>query len=107
MVELIIVIATLAIVIIAWGKISKGIDWAGSMVGKTSDIIEDAAVAGSYQTARAVTISRDTLKDDILASNKKEASRQKERKEFEKNLTAEQKKAVEENNAALNKYLTR
>lgn len=107
MIELIVAIATLAIVIIAWGKISKALDWTGSMVGKTSDIIEDAAVAGSYQTARAVVASRGTLKDDILQSKKNEAKRQKEQQTFLKSLSKEQLDAVQKEESALNKYLSR
>ena len=107
MVELIIAIATLAIVIMSWSKVSKALDWAGNQVSNTTDIFEDLTTAGSVQTARAVVISSDTLEDTVHESAKKSAKRQEDRAKFMKGLNKEQTDAVTTQGKRFDKYLKR
>ena len=96
MVELIIIIATLAIVIMAWAKINKALDWTGARIGETGDMLSDLTVSGSKQTARGVVISHGSLKDTIASEVKREVTRSQDMTKFQAKLTDEEKKVVKE-----------
>jgi len=107
MIEMILMIAVLAVAIMSWSKISKAMDWTGRMVGQTADPIEDLLTAGGQQTARAVAISNDSLLETLAENKKKAAKRETESKKFLAGLDAEQKKAVEIVDKRFEKYLNR
>lgn len=107
MVELIITIATLAILIMAWGRVSKGIDWTGARIGETGDMLSDLTVSGSKQTARGVIISDDTLQDTIQESVKKKQKRVKEQTAFLSKLSEDEKKAVTSHEAYVKNMIKR
>jgi len=107
MVEIVIAIGTLAVVIMAWSRVSKALDWTGDRIGETSDMISDLTVSGGKQTARGVLISHDSLRDTALDSAKKESKRVKERKDFMAKLDADQKKSVEGHEKFMDKYINR
>ena len=86
MVELIIVIATMAIVIMGWSKVSKALDWTGDRIGETTDMISDLTKSASKQTSRGVVISHDSLLDTVLESKEKDANRQKKETDFKAGL---------------------
>lgn len=90
MVELIIVIATLAVVILAWGKVNKALDWSGERIGETGDMLSDLTVSGAKQTSRGVIISHDSLLDTVLESKEKDSNRQKKESSFKKKLDKDQ-----------------
>lgn len=107
MLELILAVATLAIIIMAWSRVSGALDWTGDRIGETSDMLSDLTVSGSKQTARGVIISHDSLMDTALESEKRESKRESERKAFNSKLDTEQKKSVEAHVKYLNKYINR
>ncbi len=86
MVELVIVIATLAIVIMGWSKMSKALDWTGDRIGETTDMVSDLTVSAAKQTSRGVVISHDSLLDTVLESKEKDANRQKKEATFKSKL---------------------
>ena len=94
MTELIITIATLAIIIMGWGYMKRAMDWTGDRVAETTDMLSDVTSSGSYQTRRGVVISRDSLNETISETREKVAKRQKKEAKFMTGLDAEQLKAV-------------
>lgn len=96
MVELIIIIATLAIVIMAWSKISKALDWTGARIGETGDMLSDLTVSGAKQTSRGVVISHGSLEDTIASEIKKKVTRSKDMTKFKAKLSEDEKKVVKE-----------
>ena len=107
MLEIIVAIATLAIIIMAWSRVSSALDWTGDRIGETSDMISDLTVSGGKQTARGVLISHDSLRDTALDSSKKEGKRVQARKDFFSKLDADQKKSVEAHEKYMDKYINR
>ena len=107
MVEIITTIATLAIIILGWSYVKRAMEWTGNRIAETTDVITDVTKSASYQTARGTAISRDSLKDTILESRKKEAKRQEAEAKFLKDLTPEQLKAIKEEDKFLNSLLNR
>lgn len=65
--ELILLIAVLAIVVMSWAKISKALDWTGSKIGKSGDVIDHVFDSATKQTARAVIISDEALDETKLS----------------------------------------
>lgn len=94
MVELIIIIATLAIVIMAWSKINKALDWTGDRIGETGDMLSDLTVSGAKQTSRGVVISHGSLKDTIDEQIKKDVTRTRDMTKFKKGLSDDEIKEV-------------
>ena len=108
MVELIIIIATLAIVTMAWAKINKALDWTGNEVAKTSKILSHVTEAGSEQTLRGVVISRNSLLDTMSEFKEKNATRIKKETAFKSKLKEpEEIKAYADGEDYLAKLLTR
>ena len=107
MVELVIMIATLTVVIFAWSKISKSLDWAGARVGETGDMLSDLTVSGGIQTSRGVAISQDSLLDTLQDSKKKAAVRAKEYTQYTSKLSTDEKKAMAEHEKMLKELLKR
>ena len=107
MIELIALIIALVVVIMAWSKVSKAMDWMGAKIDKSSFAIDDLFDSATDQTARGGIISRDSLLDTMMDSEKKTAVRQKIREEFKANLSDDQKKEVETHNTYLNKFINR
>ena len=107
MVELVIMIAVLAIVVMGWSKINNALDWTGNRISDTTDVLTDITKAGSIQTSRAVAISQDSLEDTLQMSLQKASKRQEERAKFESKLTDEQKKAVSAYEQKMAKILSR
>ena len=87
-------VAILAIVIMAWGRISKGLDWTGDRIGETGDMLSDLTISGAKQTSRGVVISHGSLKDTVDGEIKKDVTRTREMTKFKKGLTAEEIKEV-------------
>lgn len=85
--ELIIIIATLTIVIFAWSKVGKGLDWIGVQVGNTGNMLEDITVSGSKQTSRGVAISHGSLKDTVDEQIQKDITRTRAMTKFKKGLS--------------------
>ena len=94
MIEMILMIAVLAVAVMSWSKVSKAMDWAGVQIGNTTDMLEDVTKAGSLQTKRAVVISNNGLKDTIQESVQKSATRADEYEKFTSKLSTESKKKV-------------
>jgi len=94
MVELVVVIAVLAVIIMGWSKVSKALDWTGARVGETTDMISDLTVSAAKQTSRGVVISHDSLLDTVLDSKEKDANRQKKEKIFKEKLDKDQLKSL-------------
>ena len=86
MVEMMIAIATLAIVIMGWSKVSKALDWTGDRVGETTDMISDLTVSAAKQTSRGVIISHDSLLDTAFESKEKDSNRKKKESAFKSKL---------------------
>lgn len=109
MVELVLTIAVLAIIIMGWSRIAKGLDWAGDRIGNIGDIVDDIAVAGAMQTARAVVISDGSLEETIHNENKRASERAKEVEDFERKLekNSTSSKAYEARKKRMEKYLNR
>ena len=107
MVEMMIAIATLAIVIMGWSKVSKALDWTGDRIGETTDMISDLTVSAAKQTSRGVVISHDSLLDTVLESKEKDANRQKKEESFKKNLDETALKNLKKHEDWLEKIVTR
>jgi len=105
--EFIIVLVALVLVIMLYGRIAKALDWTGSKIDQTSDILDDIIVGGTKQSARARITSDDTLHDTVLESIKAEAKRVKEKSKFKSSLSEAEKKAVESREKRLQKLLDR
>ena len=107
MIEMILLIAVLAVTIMAWGKISKSLSWAGNRIDETTDMLVDMTLSGRDQTARARLASRKTLEADALDFEKAAASRAKVRKEFLAKLDKDQKAEVDKVSKFANALLNR
>ena len=94
--ELILLIVALVIVIMAWSKISKGLDWMGARVGETGDMLSDVTVSGAKQTARGVLISHGSLKDTADEQVQKDITRARAMTTFKEGLSAAEKTTVKE-----------
>ncbi len=86
MVELVITIATLAIVVMAWSKINNGLDWAGKEIAKTSSVLSNVTEAGAEQTLRGVVISRGSLLNTMNDFKEQNANRIKKESAFKSKL---------------------
>ncbi|MHA1692206.1 MAG: hypothetical protein ACTSU7_11310 [Candidatus Heimdallarchaeaceae archaeon] len=91
----------------AWGRISKGIDWTGARIGDTGDILHDLTVSGSKQTARGVLISDDSLMDTFHDTVEKTVKREKKRTAFMSKLNEDETKSVNKREAELKKMIER
>ena len=107
MADLIIAIGVIAIIILAWGKFNKAMDWTGDRIGDTTDLLKDLTESGTKQTARGLIISQDTLLDTAFESREKNAKRAKNRAAFESKLSENEKKSLETHDAWLDKLATR
>ena len=108
MVELIIAVATLTVVIMAWSKINNALDWTGKEIAKTSSILSNVTEAGSEQTLRGVVISRDSLLNTMSDFKEKNANRIKKETAFKSKLKEKDEiKAYDEGADYLAKLLTR
>ncbi len=107
MIELIIAVATLAVIIMGWGYMKKSFDWVGARVGETTDMLSDVTNSGSYQTRRGVVISRDSLSETMSDTREKVAKRQVKEAKFMAGLSPEQLKAVAAEDKFMNALLNR
>ncbi len=108
MVELIIIIATLAIVIMAWSKVNNALDWTGKEIAKTSSVLSNVTEAGAEQTLRGVVISRGSLLNTMSDFKEQNANRIKKETSFKSKLKEpEELKAYDEGADYLAKLLAR
>ena len=107
MIDGIFIVLAMVIIVLAWNKFSKALDWVGERVGETSDILSDITVSGAKQTARGVVLSHDSLMDTIQDSVEKEANRQVRAEKFKEKLKDDQKKNLEAHESYLNKFKAR
>ncbi len=108
MVELIIIIATLAIVIMAWSKVNNALDWTGKEIAKTSSVLSNVTEAGAEQTLRGVVISRGSLLNTMSDFKEQSANRIKKETSFKSKLTEKDEiKAYADGETYLAKLLAR
>ena len=107
MIELVITIATLTVVIFAWSKISKSLDWTGARIGETTDMLSDLTLSGRDGTAQARLAMRSKLEDSAVDFEKKAAARAKTRKEFKDKLDKDQLAEVAKKEKFANQLLNR
>lgn len=107
MTELVIMIATLTIIIFAWSKISKALDWTGAQIGNTGDMLSDLTISGAKQTSRGVAISHGSLKDTIDEQVQKDITRTQAMTKFKAKLTDAEKTDIAKSEAYYAKLLER
>ena len=100
-------IAVLAVIIMAWGRISKSLDWTGARIGETGDMLSDLTVSGSKQTARGVLISDGSLEDTFLDEEERAQKRIKRKTSFVNKLTDDEKKSSEANSKRMREMIKR
>ena len=105
--ENLLLVLVAVIIVLAWNRMSRGIDWIGDRVGETSDMLSDITLSGSKQTQRGVIISHDSLMDTAQDSVEKEANRQKQATKFKSSLKAEEIKALSEHEKFLENLMNR
>ena len=107
MVEIIIVVATLTIVIFTWAHINKALNWAGTQVGQTTDMLTDITKAGGVQTSRTVVVSQKSFLDTVHDAREAAIKREEATKKMVSKLDTEQKKSLETYDKELKDLLKR
>lgn len=107
MVEMLMAVAVLAIVIMAWAKVDKALDWTGKRVGETTDMLSDLTVAGAKQTARVTVISHDSLAETVSQSKQKAVNLRRKETEFKSGLKEDEIADLKEHEAYLDGILKR
>jgi len=86
--EMILMIVGIIAVIMMWSTVSKGLNWIGSKIGSTGDIIDHVVIAGKKQAARGELISDSSLDDTKQEWLSKKVETQAKHEELVKTLTA-------------------
>lgn len=107
MMDSLVIVLAMVIVVLAWNRMSKGMDWVGERIGETGDMLSDITTSGAKQTSRGVVISHDSLMDTISESVEKDANRRKKATKFKKGLNEEEIKALKTHEDYLDKILKR
>lgn len=105
--EGILLVLVMVIVVLAWNRFAKGLDWIGDRVGETTDMLSDITISGAKQTQRGVIISNDSLLDTAAESKEKEVNRLKRRTQFTKGLKDDEREAFEKHEQYLKDLLSR
>lgn len=107
MVESILLVLGAVIVVLAWNRLGKAMDWVGDRVGETTDMLSDITVSGAKQTARGVIISHDSLMDTAIDSKEKEVNRLKRETKFIEKLKEDEQAAYNKHGDYLSKFIDR
>ena len=103
----ILLVLAMVIIVLAWNKISKGLDWAGAQIESTGDMLSDLTVSGAKQTSRGVVVSHDSLMDTISDSIEKDANRKRKITKFKAGLKEDEIKDLKTHEDYLAKILAR